>query len=168
MSVNNAVRHISELNGFAIESKSELPSADRLETAENLIDHYQLVFDHIRSNLSEKRNTKQERLVRQINERMEQAYTDPNFVSIRLRKNWICRRSMSVGYISNRPCQLSWTSSNNFVFARPVSQLEQTDWSVADVAEQTGFASSSYFHRMFKRSLGVTPTDFRRSKANAQ
>lgn len=46
--------------------------------------------------------------------------------------------------------------------------LEQTDWSVADVAEQTGFASSSYFHRMFKRSLGVTPTDFRRSKANAQ
>ncbi|MMZ62089.1 Arabinose operon regulatory protein [compost metagenome] len=42
--------------------------------------------------------------------------------------------------------------------------LLETDWPVADIAMQTGFASTSYFHRMFKRALGVTPTDYRRSR----
>ncbi|MGW8442659.1 AraC family transcriptional regulator [Paenibacillus sp. S33] len=168
MSVNNAVRHISELNGFAIETKPELPSADRLETAGDLIDHYQLVFEHIRSSLSEKRNTKQERLVRQINERIEQAYTNPNFCLNQIAEEL----DMSPIYVSRLYKQQTMSTIVDVIqqlrIRKACELLEQTDWSVADVAEQTGFASSSYFHRMFKRSLGVTPTDFRRSKANAQ
>ncbi|WP_226002773.1 helix-turn-helix domain-containing protein [Paenibacillus sp. BJ-4] len=168
MSVNNAVRHMSEHNGFAVESKPELPSPDRLETAVDLIEHYQLVFDHVRSSLAEKRNTKQERLVRQINERIEQAYADPDFCLNQIAEEL----DMSPIYVSRLYKQQTMSTIVDVIqqlrIRKACELLEQTDWSVADVAEQTGFASSSYFHRMFKRSLGVTPTDFRRSKANAQ
>ncbi|MCC3380136.1 helix-turn-helix domain-containing protein [Paenibacillus farraposensis] len=168
MSVNNATRHMSERNGFSVESRTELPSPDRLETAVDLIKHYHLVFDHIRSGLTEKRNTKQERLVRQINERIEQAYADPDFCLNQIAEEL----DRSPIYVSRLYKQQTMSTIVEVIqqlrIRKACELLEQTDWSVADVAEQTGFASSSYFHRMFKRSLGVTPTDFRRSKANAQ
>lgn len=40
--------------------------------------------------------------------------------------------------------------------------LLESDYSVADIAKQTGFTNSSYFYRMFKKSNGVTPSDFRK------
>ncbi|MBE0341166.1 AraC family transcriptional regulator [Paenibacillus sp. 28ISP30-2] len=168
MSVNHAIQHMSERNGLAPESIPELPSADQLETAQELIEQYQLVFDHVRSSLLEKRNTKQERLVRQINERIEQAYADPDFCLNQIAEEL----DMSPIYVSRLYKQQTMSTIVDVIqqlrIRKACELLEQTDWSVADVAEQTGFASSSYFHRMFKRSLGVTPTDFRRSKANAQ
>ncbi|MGM1021000.1 MAG: AraC family transcriptional regulator [Bacillota bacterium] len=168
MSVNHAIQHMSERNGFAPESIPELPSTDQLETAQELIEQYQLLFDHVRSSLLEKRNTKQERLVRQINERIEQAYADPDFCLNQIAEEL----DMSPIYVSRLYKQQTMSTIVDVIqqlrIRKACELLEQTDWSVADVAEQTGFASSSYFHRMFKRSLGVTPTDFRRSKANAQ
>jgi AraC-like DNA-binding protein len=168
MSVNNAIRHISERNGFSAESMPDLPSIDQLETVGELMEQYQLVFDHIRSSLSEKRNTKQERLVRQINERIEQSYADPDFCLNQIAEEL----DMSPIYVSRLYKQQTMSAIVDVIqqlrIRKACELLEQTDWSVVEVAEQTGFASSSYFHRMFKRSLGVTPTDFRRSKANAQ
>lgn len=168
MSVNNAVRHMSEHNGFAVEFNPELPSPAHPETAANLIEHYHLVFNHVRSSLAEKRNTKQERLVRQINERIEQAYADPDFCLNQIAKEL----DMSPIYVSRLYKQQTMSTIVDVIqqlrIHKACELLEQTNWSVAEVAEQAGFASSSYFHRMFKRSLGVTPADFRRSKANAQ
>ncbi|MNN66511.1 Bifunctional transcriptional activator/DNA repair enzyme AdaA [compost metagenome] len=42
--------------------------------------------------------------------------------------------------------------------------LVESDLSVSDIAEVTGFTSSSYLHRMFKRNFSLTPIEFRRTK----
>ena len=39
--------------------------------------------------------------------------------------------------------------------------LLRTNWSLDVIAEKTGFSSSSYFHKQFKKVTGVTPQQFR-------
>ena len=43
--------------------------------------------------------------------------------------------------------------------------LQSTEESVADIAATVGFSSSDYFQRSFKRALGCTATEYRRTKA---
>lgn len=42
--------------------------------------------------------------------------------------------------------------------------LEQTDANSRQIAEKVGYKSASYFNRQFKKTFGVTPTDYRRGK----
>ncbi len=39
--------------------------------------------------------------------------------------------------------------------------LERTSWGLDVIAEKTGFSSSSYFHKQFKKITGVTPQQYR-------
>lgn len=39
--------------------------------------------------------------------------------------------------------------------------LERTNWGLDIIAEKTGFSSSSYFHRQFKKITGITPQQYR-------
>ena len=40
--------------------------------------------------------------------------------------------------------------------------LEETDLSVADIAEQVGYHNKGYFYKLFTRKYGVTPAQYRR------
>ena len=40
--------------------------------------------------------------------------------------------------------------------------LRQTDVSVLDIANETGFSSSAYFAKIFKRTTGMTPVQYRK------
>lgn len=39
--------------------------------------------------------------------------------------------------------------------------LERTNWGMDIIAEKTGFSSSSYFHKQFKKITGITPQQYR-------
>ena len=39
--------------------------------------------------------------------------------------------------------------------------LERTSWGMDIIAEKTGFSSSSYFHKQFKKITGITPQQYR-------
>ncbi|MFN9914143.1 MAG: helix-turn-helix transcriptional regulator [Pirellulaceae bacterium] len=40
--------------------------------------------------------------------------------------------------------------------------LQETNWSIGDIAQQTGFEHAEYLSAAFKRELGQTPTQYRR------
>ena len=42
-----------------------------------------------------------------------------------------------------------------------VHLLEETNLSLWDIAELTGFSNASYFSSKFKRVYGITPSEFR-------
>ncbi|MFQ9985893.1 MAG: helix-turn-helix transcriptional regulator, partial [Lachnospiraceae bacterium] len=42
--------------------------------------------------------------------------------------------------------------------------LRSTELSVLEVALQSGFRSSSYFNRVFKKIMGMTPGQYRQNK----
>ena len=41
--------------------------------------------------------------------------------------------------------------------------LAETDTSIARVADALGYDDDTYFSRLFRREVGITPSDFRRS-----
>ena len=41
------------------------------------------------------------------------------------------------------------------------NMLINTDVSITDLCYESGFSSLSYFYRIFKASIGMTPSDFR-------
>jgi AraC-like DNA-binding protein len=45
---------------------------------------------------------------------------------------------------------------------RCCEKLVQTDESITAIGIESGFGSSQYFSRVFKKYVGVTPTDYRR------
>ena len=41
--------------------------------------------------------------------------------------------------------------------------LSETELSVGEVAERAGFANSPYFYKVFKKTHGITPAEYRKS-----
>ena len=88
-------------------------------------------------------------------------------------------QSLPIGYYADRLCisavhlnklvkkitgrtPLSWI--NEAVMAESKALLIQTDLPVNDIATRVGIEDASYFTRLFKKQIGITPTDFRKSK----
>ena len=166
VTVKGALDNIQKRSGLTIGNESDFRSLESFETITELIETFHHKFNEVQSRLSEKRNSKQDDVVRRINEIIQRSFADPNFSL----NNIAEELSMSSIYVSRLYKQQTLTAIVDVILETRMHKacelLEQNDWSVATIAEHTGFTSSSYFHRMFKRTFGVTPSDFRRSQAN--
>ncbi|MCL6457929.1 MAG: AraC family transcriptional regulator [Gorillibacterium sp.] len=147
------------------EEQLKVPSLEAFETVEDLEEAFYHLFDDIQERQADKRSSKQSDLIRQINQKINDSYMDPS-----LSLNQIADElNMSPIYISRLYKLQTLTAIVDVIMEvrmREVCRLlKETDLSVSDIAEQTGFTSSSYLHRMFKRYLSVTPIEYRRSRA---
>ena len=51
----------------------------------------------------------------------------------------------------------------NFRIAQSIKLLSTTDYSVAEIAQQVGFGSSSYYNECFKKEMNCTPSQYRKN-----
>ncbi|WP_338554935.1 helix-turn-helix domain-containing protein [Paenibacillus sp. KS-LC4] len=166
MTVNTILYTIHKNNSLEVETglNTNTPSLDKFETVEEMNALFFTLFDDIQARLMEKRTVKQSDLIRKINELIERDFANSN-----LCLNWIAEElDMSSIYISRVYKQQTLTAVvdviNQVRLEHAKDYLENTDWSVVDIADKSGYTSSSYFHRMFKKSFGVTPADYRKSR----
>ena len=72
---------------------------------------------------------------------------------------------MSHVYLGRLFKRLSSTSIvdyiNNTRMKKAADFLASSNKPIATIAEQTGFTSSQYFHKLFKKTYGVTPNEYR-------
>lgn len=79
--------------------------------------------------------------------------------------------SMSVNYTrqifkDHFHCSLSdYITNQRIEYA--IKLLTTTDWTVADITEQSGFQTKSTFFSLFKRATGMTPNQYRLDKTQA-
>jgi len=168
-SLENMLIEIERNGSLQLDLNSEimLPKFESYETLVELSHDFHQLFDHITSKLKEKRSGKQEEIIRKINEIIEDRYGDPvlslNFIADEL--------NMSTYHISRVYRQLNQhtivDAINQVRMKHAKQMLSQTEMSVADIATKTGYTSSSYFHRMFKKIYGVTPSEYRNAVRNA-
>lgn len=164
VTIKEIINTVQKRNRLQSDGKTELPALDSIETVAELEEAFAALFGEMQDQLAEKKSTKQHELVRQINQKVNESYMEPN-----LSLNQIADElDMSPIYLSRLYKQQTMTSIVDVILEvrmREVcSLLETTDLPVTSIAERCGFTSSSYLHRMFKRSFGTTPTDYRRSK----
>lgn len=53
---------------------------------------------------------------------------------------------------------------NNLRLARAKELLSQNEYSIETVSEMSGFNNLCYFHRYFKKNVGLTPNEYRKNK----
>ncbi|MDF2671333.1 MAG: hypothetical protein K0R67_3639 [Paenibacillus sp.] len=58
------------------------------------------------------------------------------------------------------------TYLNELRLGQAMKLLKQTDQSVQEIANCTGFNNSTHFHRMFKKTIGLTPAEYRHKSDN--
>ena len=97
-----------------------------------------------------------------MNDIIDRDYSNPNLCLNSIAEEM----DMSPIYISRLYKQQTLIALSDVIQEVRMNQskllLKETSLSVADIAERTGFTSSSYFYRMFKKCNGVTPNDFRK------
>lgn len=163
VTLENMIVEIERNGSLQLGSDSELniPKFEHYETLEELTNDFHQLFETITSKLSEKRSGKQEEMTRKINGIIEVKYADPA-----LSLNYIADElSMSSYHISRVYRQQNLTTIvdviNQVRMEHAKQMLIDSETSIAEIATNTGYTSSSYFHRMFKKLYGVTPSEFR-------
>lgn len=166
LTISNVLNTIKRNNSLVIDSDFDatILSINHAETIEEINEQFYELFDDISKRLDEKRSSKHDDLVKKINEMIIEEYSDYN-----LGLNSIADElNMSPVYISRLYKQLTLQTPTDAISEMRMNKAKElllkTDYSIADIAEKTGFTNSSYFYRMFKKSNGVTPNDFRKTK----
>ncbi|WP_168735573.1 AraC family transcriptional regulator [Cohnella fermenti] len=147
---------------FAAHPDRHWPPASRIETraeAERLIEE---LLAEARDKVEGKRKHRLEDLIGQINELIERQYGDPA-LSLNLVAELL---SMSPSYVGRLYKQHTMNTIVDAIqkvrLERAMELLARTHLPIAEIAEQCGFTSTSYFNRLFKKHYGLTPTDCRK------
>ncbi|WP_024628302.1 MULTISPECIES: AraC family transcriptional regulator [unclassified Paenibacillus] len=165
--VRNTLKKNNQLTLESISDRSMLPIHDAEDLSE-VHAHFYRMFDELGSKVEEKRTLKHEELIRKINCIIERDYADTNLCLTSIADEL----TMSPIYVSRLYKQLTLKGLTDVInetrIAKAQYLLIETENSVADIAEQTGFTNSSYFYRMFKKFNGVTPNDYRRKDLHSE
>ncbi|NEU63431.1 helix-turn-helix domain-containing protein [Paenibacillus sp. ALJ109b] len=165
--VRNTLKKNNQLTLESISDRSMLPIHDAEDLSE-VHAHFYRMFDELGSKVEEKRTLKHDELIRKINCIIERDYADTNLCLTSIADEL----AMSPIYVSRLYKQLTLKGLTDVInetrIAKAQFLLIETENSVADIAEQTGFTNSSYFYRMFKKFNGVTPNDYRRKELHSE
>lgn len=138
-----------------------IPRIEHYETLEEMTAAFHDFFDRLKSQLVAKRSGKQEELIRRINDLIETRYDDPN-----LSLNDVADELKLSSYHISRVYRQQTLSTivdriNHTRIEKAKELLTSCGLSISSIAERTGYTNTSYFHRIFKKVTGVTPSEYR-------
>lgn len=166
LTINNILKTLQKNNAFIVTPDFDMSvsSLNQAETLEEIHLPFFKLFEDISKLLEEKRSTKHDDLVKKVHEFIAQNYSDPN-----LSLNSIADQlSMSPIYLSRLYKQLTVNSLSDVIAEMRMNKakelLRDSEYTVSEIAEKTGYTNSSYFYRLFKKNNGITPNDYRKMK----
>ena len=136
-----------------------LQEADTLEKRNNKF--YEL-FYQIEKEIERRKSEKHELVITKINDIIDRELCNPSFSLDTLAE----AVGMSVAYM----CRLYRQYTGNTIIELVVSKrmekarqlLSDTELPVNEIAELVGYTNSTYFYRVFKKTNGITPNEFRK------
>jgi two-component system response regulator YesN len=164
LTTDSVINTIKKNNALLLQPDfdSTIISLNQVESIDEINQQFFGLFDELKRKLEEKRSTKHEDMIKKMNNIIDRDYSNPNLCLNSIAEEM----DMSPIYISRLYKQQTLVALSDIIQEVRMNQskllLKETNLSVADIAEKTGFTSSSYFYRMFKKCNGVTPNDFRK------
>jgi AraC-like DNA-binding protein len=125
------------------------------------------ILDHIRAALEHKRklSSESQRLIRHA-----MAYIHEHFADPISRRDLAQHLSMTEDHLTFCFRQELGTTPIAYLQRYRISQskrlLKESQQSITEIAYRVGFSDSGYFSRIFHREVGVSPQEFRRSRAS--
>jgi two-component system response regulator YesN len=122
------------------------------------------IFREIEAGEDERKRQKYDKITEGIVELIRKNYPDPN-MSIQLIAE---STKFSPSYVSRLFRQATGKSIvdyiNEFRIRKARELLTTTTLNINEIVRQIGFSNTQYFHKVFKKTFGITPNDMRRQK----
>lgn len=163
MTIQNTVTTIQKNNMLGETFMCQVPALEDCEVIEQFITPYMALFEHVHLELSQRRNTKQAHLIQDINELIEEHFSDSE-LCLNMIADTLNLSPIYISRVYKQHTQETIIDVINQIRLHHATQyLTQSNQAITGIAEQCGYTSSSYFHRMFKKNFGVTPAEYRKS-----
>lgn len=135
----------------------------RMETIAEIYRRFFNTIDYAFQCIVEKKNSKHDTVIRKINNMIDNNYMDPTLSTDGIADSL----TMSSAYIGRLYKQyMLETILDRIIEVRMEKAralLLETGYSIARIAEMTGFSDDSYFYKTFKKVNGITPADYRKN-----
>ncbi|WP_163537970.1 AraC family transcriptional regulator [Gracilibacillus sp. YIM 98692] len=119
-------------------------------------------INHIMSDLEELRvSDRKSELVDEMREYINLHIHDPMLTVNQVADHL----SLSVSYIRQVFKEVTKETISDYILTNRINRvkemLQTTDWLIADIAERSGFQTKSNFYTVFKKAVGMTPSEYR-------
>lgn len=131
------------------------------ETLDDMFMLYMELFQQLDSYRHAAKDNKHQLLADAVKEAIEAHYADPN-LSLQSLAAMLRMSAAHVGKLFRLSAGMSVADYINDVrIARATAMLRESDATIVQIMEAVGFVSESHFYRLFKKSVGLTPREFR-------
>ncbi|SDD03948.1 Helix-turn-helix domain-containing protein [Paenibacillus sp. UNCCL117] len=155
-------------NGTPITDAKNSPfiaTVNQLETLEEIEHRLFQLYEQMVSTPEDRKKTRYDELTVNITALIHEQYMDPNLSLASLAE----AVAMSPAYLGRLFKKLTAKSIPDYILEVRIDKAKEllatTNASINDIAEQVGFANSPYFFKVFKKTNGVTPNDYRQRAA---
>jgi two-component system, response regulator YesN len=135
-----------------------------METVDEIRNAFLELFQATEDRDNDRKRQKYDRIIENIVETINQKYSDPN-LSLQFIADSI---SFTPAYTSRIFRQSTGKSIVDYINETRIQKaselLVSTNLNVNAIVERTGFTNAQYFHKVFKKTFGITPNDMRRQK----
>lgn len=136
---------------------------DSLETLDEINKHFFSLFENIVPKLEDKTLSKYDIILNKAIDAITKQYKDPN-LSIDVIADLVNMSSMYFGRLFKKMKSKSVADYINEVRVEKARELLlETDSSINEIAEQTGFITHGYFYKLFKKTYAITPNQYRQN-----
>lgn len=143
----------------------EHPVSEELQIQIALLEIWQQIFEHVDTESADyAENGRDTERIRQIMEYIQKHYAEKITLEDLAEQIHLCR---------SESCRLFKRYMNESMFdyllgyriERSLELLKQSGLDVTQIAGQVGFANPGYYSRIFKRKMGCTPLEYRKSRS---
>ncbi|WP_108991041.1 helix-turn-helix domain-containing protein [Paenibacillus agaridevorans] len=136
---------------------------DKLETLEEINEHFFALFGSITAKLKEKTSAKHDELIQDVVEMIHHRHSDMNLSIDTIAYQF----KMSSMYLGRLFKKINGKSVAEYITEVRLEQakelLANTEYPINEISERVGFLSSGYFYTLFKKATGLTPNQYRKS-----
>lgn len=143
-------------------ASSFISEINKAETVEGIKSRFYALFREIMQRNDNRKNAKADNMYDKIKEYIDQRYCNPN-ISITFIASDLNFSPAYFGRLFKKYFGISFVDYlNKKRLEQAIELLLSTNDSIKTIAERVGFTNVTYFYKVFRKALGITPTEYRR------
>ncbi|NJD01204.1 MAG: helix-turn-helix domain-containing protein [Ruminiclostridium sp.] len=140
-----------------------ITNLNRLETIQEICDYFYSLFECIANILEERKNIKHDDIIKKVEEIIQADYSNMN-LSL---ENISDSIDMSPAYLGRLFKKITSQSIVDYInevrMKKAKDLLTNTNITINEIVSNTGYTNIQYFYKVFKKTFGVTPNNFRKN-----
>lgn|GEM_PF-1540168 len=143
--------------------KAFINQVNSMETLEDVKYCFYNLFENLVSKNEDTKNQKHEQLITKALEIINSSYENPGLFIEPIADKLKISSAYLGRLFKNYTCKSVSDYINDIRMKKAMELLKDTNYSVNEISEKSGFPSNGYFYTLFKKKNGITPNQFRQN-----